>query len=216
MSKFYVLLQGIFIDTNSMYDFIEGRLIDLNPVSVTVQVGGIGYSVNISLNTFTELQSCREAEALCKLYIHHVVREDAQLFYGFSGKRERSLFRLLITVSGVGAGTARMILSSLPPDELYRVIAESNTSALKNVKGIGLKTAQRIIVDLRDKIGQADAPSGDNFLMQGNTLKEEALSALVNLGFTKTSVEKVLDRVIAAKPAVSVEELIKEALKFGI
>lgn len=199
-----------------MYDFIEGRLADLDPISATVQVGGIGYLVHISLNTFTELQSYQGTDALCKLYIHYVVREDAQLFYGFSGKQERSLFRLLITVSGVGAGTARMILSSLSPGELHKAIAESDANALKNVKGIGLKTAQRIIVDLKDKIGQVNVSAGDKFSASNNTSKEEALSALVNLGFTKTSVEKALDKIIAGKPTASVEELIKEALKIGI
>lgn len=198
-----------------MYDFIEGRLVDLDPLSATLQVGGIGYLVHISLNTFTALQSFQGAETLCKLYIHHVVREDAQLFYGFSDKQERIIFRLLITVSGVGAGTARMILSSLSPEELRKAIADGNANVLKNVKGIGLKTAQRIIVDLKDKIGQATV-SDDKFLISNNTSKEEALSALVNLGFSKASVDKALDKVLAGKPSASVEELIKEALKHGI
>ncbi|MDR1673557.1 MAG: Holliday junction branch migration protein RuvA [Bacteroidales bacterium] len=195
-----------------MYDFIEGRLVELDPISATVQTGGFGYSVNISLNTFTALQPFLGVEKLCKLYLHHVVREDAQLFYGFFEKRERSLFRLLISVSGVGAGTARMILSALSAEDLQKAIAESNVNTLKNVKGIGLKTAQRIIVDLKDKIGAA--ASADNpQLLQGNASKNEALSALVNLGFAKTLVEKVIDRIAAAKPSASVEEMIKEALK---
>ncbi len=198
-----------------MYEFIEGRLVDLDPISATVQAGGIGYLIHISLNTFTGLQPYLGTDTLCKLYLHHVVREDAQLFYGFSEKQERSLFRLLISVSGVGAGTARMILSSLSAVELQRAIAEGNANILKNVKGIGLKTAQRIIVDLKDKIGTAISAE-DKFLVVNNTSKEEALSALVNLGFTKVSVEKVLDKIVAAKPSASVEDIIKEALKFGI
>ncbi len=198
-----------------MYDFIEGRLAELTPISATIQTGGFGYLIHISLNTYTALQAVQGTEASCKLYLHHVVREDAQLFFGFSDKQERSLFRLLITVSGVGAGTARMILSSLSGAELQKAIAESNTNALKSVKGIGLKTAQRIIVDLKDKIGQV-SEDDDKFLVSNNTSKEEALSALVNLGFTKASVEKVLDKIVAAKPSASIEEIIKEALKFGI
>jgi Holliday junction DNA helicase RuvA len=198
-----------------MYDFIEGQLAELTPISATVQAGGFGYLIHISLNTYTELQSIQGKESLCKLYLHHVIREDAHLFYGFSDKQERSLFRLLISVSGVGAGTARMILSSLTGVELQKAIAEGNVNALKNVKGIGLKTAQRIIVDLKDKIGQT-AAGDDKFLVSSNSSKEEALSALVNLGFTKASVEKVLDKIVAARPSASIEEIIKEALKFGI
>jgi len=198
-----------------MYDFIEGQLVELTPISATVQTGGFGYLIHISLNTFTVLQAMQGKEKPCKLYLHHVVREDAQLFYGFSDKPERSLFRLLISVSGVGAGTARMILSSLTGIELQKAIAEGNASMLKNVKGIGLKTAQRIIVDLKDKIGLA-AAGDDSFLVSKSSLREEALSALVNLGFTKASVEKVLDKIVAAKPSATVEEIIKDALKSGI
>lgn len=194
-----------------MYDFIEGQLVDLTPISVTVQAGGFGYLINISLNTYTVL----EKDKPCKLFLHHVVREDAQMFYGFADKQERSLFRLLISVSGVGAGTARMILSSLSGIELQKTIAEGNTAMLKNVKGIGLKTAQRIIVDLKDKIGLSDS-SDDKFLSSKNNSKEEALSALMNLGFTKASVDKLLDKIVAAKPTASVEDIIKEALKSGI
>ena len=198
-----------------MYDFLEGELVELTPISATIQAGGFGYLINISLNTYTVLQSMQEKDKPCKLYLHHVVREDAQMFYGFFEKQERSLFRLLISVSGVGAGTARMILSSLSGVELQKAIAEGNTSMLKNVKGIGLKTAQRIIVDLKDKIGLA-ATGDENFLSKNNNSKEEALSALINLGFTKASVDKVLDKIVAAKPTASVEDIIKEALKSGI
>ena len=198
-----------------MYDFIEGQLIELTPISATVQTGGFGYLVHISLNTFTALQAAQGKDIPCKLFLHQVVREDAQLFYGFSDKQERSLFRLLISVSGVGAGTARMILSSLSGAELQKAIAESNANLLKNVKGIGLKTAQRIIVDLKDKIGQATAGDAP-FLASGSSFKEEALSALMNLGFTKASVEKALDKIVAAKPSAGIEDIIKEALKSGI
>jgi len=195
-----------------MYDFIEGQLVELTPIAATVQTGGFGYLIHISLNTYTVLQA---KDKPCKLYLHHVVREDAQQFYGFSDKQERALFRLLISVSGVGAGTARMILSSLTGIELQKAIAEANANVLKNVKGIGLKTAQRIIVDLKDKIGQATTVDSQ-FLASNSSLREEALSALVNLGFTKSSVEKVLDKIVAVKPSATVEEIIKEALKSGI
>ena len=198
-----------------MYDFVEGQLAELTPISATIQTGGFGYLIHISLNTYTVLQAVPDKDKPCKLYLHHVVREDAQLFYGFADKQERSLFRLLISVSGVGAGTARMILSSLTGAELQKAIAESNANMLKTVKGIGLKSAQRIIVDLKDKIGQATT-GDDKFLMMSSSLKDEALSALVNLGFTKVSVEKVLDKIVAAKPAATVEDIIKEALKSGI
>jgi Holliday junction DNA helicase RuvA len=198
-----------------MYDFIEGRLVELDPISATVQTGGFGYLINISLNTFTALQPLLRTEQPCKLYLHHVVREDAQLFFGFSEKKERSLFRLLITVSGVGAGTARMILSSLSAEDLQKAIADGNANVLKNVKGIGLKTAQRIIVDLKDKIG-AVGSSDASLLLAHNSSKDEALSALVNLGFSKAAVEKILDKIVAAQPSITVEILIKEALKAGI
>ena len=198
-----------------MYDFIEGHLIELTPISATVQTGGFGYLIHISLNTFTALQPFQGKDKPCKLFLHQVIREDAQSFYGFSDKQERALFRLLISVTGVGSATARMILSSLTGVELQKAIAEGNTSMLKNVKGIGLKTAQRIIVDLKDKIGLA-ATGDDNFLTLGGSSKQEALSALMNLGFTKALVEKALDKIIAAKPSSGVEDLIKEALKSGI
>jgi len=197
-----------------MYDFIEGQLNGLTPISATIQTGGFGYMIHISLNTYTVLQASQKKNQPVKLYLHHVVREDVQLFYGFSDKQERSLFRLLISVSGVGAGTARVILSQLTGSELQKAIAEANANQLKTVKGIGLKTAQRIIVDLKDKIGQAT--TDDKFLMTNNSLKEEALSALVNLGFTKASVEKVLDKIVTNKPSATVEDIIKEALKSGI
>ena len=198
-----------------MYEYIEGHLMELTPVSATVQAGGFGYLIHISLNTFTDLQAVPGKDKLCKLFLHEVIREDAHLFYGFSDKQERSLFRLLISVSGVGAGTARMILSSLTGTELQKTIAEGNVNILKTVKGIGLKTAQRIIVDLKDKIGQA-ATGDDMFLTTNNRLKEEALSALVNLGFTKASVDKLLDKIVTTKPSATVEDVIKEALKSGI
>jgi Holliday junction DNA helicase RuvA len=148
----------------------------------------------------------------CCLYNHQVIREDAQLLFGFSTKKEREIFRLLITVSGVGANTARMMLSSMNPDEIQASIAEANVNSLKNIKGIGIKTAQRIIVDLKDKIG-SDLTGDENFLRKDNRTKDEALNALVTLGFSKSTVEKVLEKILSAGKQLNVEDLVKQALK---
>lgn len=195
-----------------MYEFIDGTIAELTPAYVVVQTGGIGYLVHISLNTYTQLAANQKANTSQRVFLHHVVREDAQLLFGFFALQERTIFRLLISVSGVGANTARMILSSLGTAEIQRAIAEGNVNQLKGVKGIGLKTAQRIIIDLKDKIG-IDGTDNENFLQINNTIKEEALSALVTLGFSKSTVEKIIDKVLAGKSDISVEELIKQTLK---
>ena len=196
-----------------MYEFIEGVIIELTPTYAVVQTGGIGYFVHISLHTYTQLVNApKAANGLQKLYIYQVVREDALLLFGFFSTREREIFRLLITVSGIGANTGRMILSSMNPGELQKAIADGNVNILKGVKGIGLKTAQRIILDLKDKIGMEGLTS-ENFLTANNTIKEEALSALVTLGFSKSIVEKMLDKQLGIKPDVTVEELIKQTLR---
>ncbi len=197
-----------------MYEFIEGTIAELTPAYVVVQTGGIGYYIHISLNTYTQLaESDKNNKHLpCKVFVHHVVREDAQLLFGFFGLHERAIFRLLITVSGVGSNTARMILSSLGTTDIQKAIAEGNVNILKGVKGIGLKTAQRIIIDLKDKIG-VDGIANENFFQVNNTIKDEALSALVTLGFSKSAIEKVLDKLLASKTDISVEELIKQTLK---
>jgi Holliday junction DNA helicase RuvA len=197
-----------------MYEFIEGKVIELTPAFAVIQTGGLGYLVNISLNTYSQVfdyQKSSNHETL-KLYLHFVVREDAHLFFGFFSVKEREIFRQLITVSGIGANTARMMLSSLNPLEIQKAIAEGNVNVLKGVKGIGLKTAQRVIVDLKDKIG-LDAASDEKFLFANNRTKEEALSALVTLGFAKSAIDKMLDKLLAAKPEMTVEELIKQTLK---
>jgi holliday junction DNA helicase RuvA len=197
-----------------MYEFIEGKISELTPTFVVIQTNGLGYIVNISLNTYSQIseyQKNNSSETL-KLFLHFVVREDAHLFFGFYSQKEREIFRLLITVSGIGANTARMMLSSLNPLELQKAIAEGNVDTLQKIKGIGLKTAQRVIVDLKDKIGIASSVD-EKFLMLNNTIKEEALSALVTLGFTKSAVEKIINKLLAAKPDLVVEELIKQTLK---
>lgn len=197
-----------------MYEFIEGKVIELTPAYTIIQTGGLGYLVNISLNTYSQIydhQKNNSPETL-KIFLHFVVREDAHLLFGFFATKEREIFRQLISVSGIGANTARMMLSSLNPLEIQKAIAEGNVNVLKGVKGIGLKTAQRVIVDLKDKIG-LDATADEKFLFANNRTKDEALSALVTLGFAKSAVDKLLDKFLAAKPDMTVEELIKQTLK---
>jgi len=187
---------------------IKGKLVDKTPTYVVIDCGGVGYEVKISLNTFSQLG---ESE-ICLLYTHFVVREDAQLLYGFKETSERELFRLLISVSGVGSSTAMMILSSLSPSETKEAILNSDVNTLKSVKGIGAKSAERIIIDLRDKIAKVDSGSTIS-LPSNNTVKDEALSALVMLGFVKKTAEKALDKIVKEKDDFTVEELIKRALK---
>lgn len=191
-----------------MYEYIEGKVEDITPAFVILNNHGIGYVINISLSTFPALKK----DAIVKLYLHQVIREDAHLLFGFATKTEREIFRLLITVSGIGANTARMMLSSMSPTEIRNAILSDNLNALKSIKGIGAKSAQRLIVDLKDKLGK-DISGEDFFLPKDNTIREEALSALVALGFSKTAVEKVIDKLISDNQDISVEELIKQALK---
>jgi holliday junction DNA helicase RuvA len=191
-----------------MINYINGTITEINPTSLNIETGGIGYFVNISVNTFAKLESKTEYKVL----IHEVIREDAHQLFGFADKEERDIFRLLISVSGVGANTARMMLSSLSPLEIEKAIIGSNVNILKSVKGIGLKTAQRIIVDLKDKLGKQTG-SGEIFTPEDNTKHEEALSALVMLGFAKSVALKVLDKIFREEKNLTVEDLIKRALK---
>lgn len=191
-----------------MIDYITGTVTELNPAFAVVECNGIGYGINISLNTFSAL----EKDTSCRILIHEAIREDAHLLYGFATADERDLFRQLITVSGVGAGTARMMLSSVTPSDLREAIISGNVAILKGVKGIGLKTAQRIIVDLKDKIGK-HAVSGEILAFSDNTAREEALSALVMLGFARSSVLKVIDNILRENRKLQVEEIVRKALK---
>ncbi|MDX9770236.1 MAG: Holliday junction branch migration protein RuvA [Tenuifilaceae bacterium] len=191
-----------------MYDFIKGKLAELNPAYAVVEAGGIGYVINVSLNTFAAL----EGKSDVMVYLHQVVREDAHLLYGFATVSERELFRHLISVSGVGANTARVILSSLSADEIAQAIMQGDVNTLKQIKGIGLKTAQRIVIDLKDKLGKS-ALEQDIFASSNNTVKQEALSALVMLGFTKSLAEKSIEQLFKKNPSHTVESLIKDALK---
>ncbi len=192
-----------------MYSYIEGKLVEKTPTFVVIDVNGIGYEINISLHTYAQIEGLQR----CKLHTHFVVREDAQLLYGFHSTNERKLFVHLISVSGVGANTARLILSSMSPDEVFNNILNENVSAMQSVKGIGGKTAQRIIIDLRDKL-EKDGMIVENLEFSHNTKKEEALSGLVVLGFNKNLASKAIDKVLEAKGSeLSVEELIKSVLK---
>jgi Holliday junction DNA helicase RuvA len=191
-----------------MIDYIKGIITEMNPASVTIETGGIGYFINISVNTFSKLNGKKEF----RLLVHEVIREDAHQLFGFADSEERDIFRQLISVSGIGAGTARMMLSSLNPAEIEKAILDSNVNLLKSVKGIGLKTAQRIIVDLKDKVGK-QASAGEIFALADNTKRDEALSALVMLGFARSAVLKVLDKIILEEKNLTVEDLIKRALK---
>ncbi len=191
-----------------MIDYITGTVTGLNPAFVVVECGGIGYTINISLNTYEAL----DKSVTCKILIHESIREDAHLLFGFATQEERELFRQLITVSGVGAGTARMMLSSVRPGDLREAITGGDVSTLKAVKGIGLKTAQRIIVDLKDKIGK-HVGSGEIIAFSDNTAREEALSALVMLGFARSSAIKVIDNLLKETRTLPVEEIVRRALK---
>jgi holliday junction DNA helicase RuvA len=192
-----------------MYEYIEGALKEKNPTYCVIETGGIGYFIQITLTTYTQL----EPHAHAKLFLHQVIREDAHLLFGFFTKPERDMFRLLLTVSGIGANTARMMLSSLSSEDIRQTILAGNASPLQAIKGIGTKTAQRIIIDLRDKMSRDKLTGGEIFPLQDNRLKEEALSALVILGFNKGDADKVISRILSADRSLTLEELIKKALK---
>ena len=191
-----------------MIEYIKGPVAEITPAYAVIDNHGIGYMINISLYAYERLQQAAEA----KLYIYEALREDAHQLFGFIDKRERELFLLLISVSGVGPNTARMILSAVSPNELSAAIASGNDVSLKAVKGIGAKTAQRIIVDLKDKIKTADATLLSK-MPSNNEVYEEALAALVMLGFTQAMSQKVLAKLLASNSNLTVEEAIKQALK---
>ena len=194
-----------------MITHLDGKLVEKTPTDIVVDCNGVGYSVSISLNTYSLLGNSER----CKIYTHQVIREDAHVLFGFADKEERTVFRLLISVSGVGPNTARMILSSMSPNELRTAILEGNVAALKAVKGIGGKSAERIIVDLKDKIGKESGAETQNSLQSYNRNSEEALSALTALGFNKSSIQNVLKKVVEKEGSnLPVEEMIKLALKY--
>lgn len=190
-----------------MIEFIKGEIAEITPTYAVIECSGIGYMLCITLSTYSALENVKSA----KLLVHEVLREDTHQLYGFINEQERQLFRLLIGVSGVGANTARMILSSIPAPELEAVIAAGDHSRLKNVKGIGTKTAQRVIVDLRDKIKQGD-DSLINQTVKSSEVYDEALLALVMLGFSRPQSQKVLKKIFETDPTIKVEMAIKKAL----
>ena len=191
-----------------MIDYIKGEIVELSPTRMVMECSGIGYEINISLTTFTAFSGKNSGT----IYVYEVIREDAHLLFGFSGKKERELFLLLISVSGVGPNTARMILSSLQTDDLIQVIASGNDAALTSVKGIGSKTAQRIMVDLKGKVKTMG--SVELSLQTGNTnVTDEAIAALIMLGFQKNASQKVVDSILKSTPNLSVEQVIKAALR---
>ena len=197
-----------------MIEYIKGELTELTPALATVEAAGVGYGLNISLVTYSAIQGKKEV----KLYVYEAIREDAYTLYGFVSKKERELFELLISVSGVGTNTARMVLSSLSPGELCNAISTGNERLIKGIKGIGLKTAQRIIVDLRDKIvalGIAEEiPAGGSLTAPvNNAVKDEAVSALTMLGFAPAPTQKVVVAILQEQPDLPVEQVVKLALK---
>lgn len=198
-----------------MIEYIKGEIAELGPANAVIDCNGLGYGINISLNTYTAIQNKKE----CKLYIYEAIREDAYILYGFADKQERELFLLLISVSGIGGNTARMILSALTPSEIINVISTENATALKSVKGIGLKTAQRIIVDLKDKIKTGSVSANAATLQGLNTptayveVQEEAIAALTMLGFAPAASQKVVVSILKEEPTMPVEQVIKSALK---
>ena len=192
-----------------MIEYINGTVTELTPASAVIETaGGVGYFLNISLGTFSAL---KQGECT-KLYVHEAIREDAYVLYGFKGRREREIFQLLISVSGVGPNTARMILSSLSPDEIEQIVATENIGVLKAVKGIGAKTAQRIIVDLKDKINPATSTLVSS-MPRVSEIYEEAVAALSMLGFPPQASQKVVQKLLQNTPGIQVEEVIKQALK---
>ena len=198
-----------------MIEYVKGQIAELTPATAVVDCHGVGYGLNISLNTFSALQGKQEA----KLYVYEAIREDAYVLYGFSTRQERALFLLLISVSGIGGNTARMILSALTPAELVNVISSGNDKLLKTVKGIGLKTAQRIIVDLKDKIASVEiegtaSPGTSATMATGHSeIPEEAVAALTMLGFPPAPSQKVALAILKEEPEAAVERVIKLALK---
>lgn len=194
-----------------MINHIEGKLVEKTPTYAVIDAAGVGYVMQISLNTFSKIGETEK----CKLYTEHMyIRDDMPRFFGFADVSERALFRQLVSVSGVGGTSALLMLSSLSAAEIQNAIATGNVALIKSVKGIGEKTAQRIIVDLKDKIGKSSGTNADFFVSSNNILKEEALSALVMLGFNKAGADKVLDKIIKTEgTGQTVEQLIKSALK---
>lgn len=202
-----------------MIEYIKGILTDLNPTMAVLEAAGVGYELNIALPTYSALVGRENQEV--RLYVNEVIREDAHLLFGFQTKGERELFVMLMTVSGIGANTARMIMSAFSAGEIRQIIATGNAKALSQVKGLGPKTAQRVIVDLKDKVLKIDLGAEADTMLPPDTqedsmdseVKSEAVSALTMLGFAAAASGKVVDKILKDAPALSVEQVIKQALK---
>lgn len=192
-----------------MYDYIKGRIEELSPAEMILECNGIGYKIAISLNSYDKFRGSPEAKA----YIYHHLREDEETLYGFYDKNERWIFTLLISVSGIGPNTARMMLSSLTADEVVKAIGNSDVNRIKAVKGIGAKTAQKVIIELKDKVSRGAGGDGPLLPADTNPFAKEACSALILLGFTKAAVEKTVYSIIAKENGISLEDIIKKALK---
>ncbi len=192
-----------------MFDYIKGSVADINPAEIIVETGSIGYRILISFQSYEKLRDAKQV----KLYLYHLLREDEESLYGFFDKEERRIFTLLISVTGIGPNTARMMLSSLSTDEITRAITEGDVNKIKSVKGIGLKTAQRAIIELKDKISKGGSDIDLSSSYSSNPNKKEASSALILLGFNKTTVDKALDTILSKEPSCSLEDIIKKALK---
>ena len=191
-----------------MYSYIDGKLTFKCPTYIVVEAGGVGYHINISLNTFSALGNAER----CKIYTWLQVKEDAHTLYGFADEGERKLFLHLISVSGIGPSTCRMMLSSITPAEIQQAIAEGNTALIQRIKGIGVKSAQRIVLELQDKLKKEEFDSLIS-MPQHNTVKDEALSALMMLGFNKQASNKILEKIVKEQSGLTVEQMIKTALK---
>ena len=192
-----------------MYDYIKGTIEEINPAEAVVECRDIGFKLQISLYTYEKIRAGKDV----KLYVYQHLREDEETLYGFCDKEERRIFTLLISVSGIGPNTARMVLSSLSPDEVSTAIASGDVNRIKGVKGIGLKTAQKVIIELKDKIAKGSSAEIDLGTGSGNTNTAEACSALIMLGFTKSAVEKTVSSIVRKEPGLSLEDIIKKALK---
>ena len=193
-----------------MIDYIKGQIIELTPTELVLDNHGIGYSILISLQTYEAFELKTEAVA----YIHHYIREDEELYFGFATKDERELFRLLISVSGIGVASARMMLSTLTSEEIRQAILSEDVNRIKSVKGIGLKSAQRLVLELKDKVVKGEGSEAPAlFKADGGALVEEATTALTMLGFTKANIAKVMPAILKENPSAKVEEIIKAALK---
>lgn len=192
-----------------MITYIQGRMVEKNPTEVVIDCGGVGYSILISLNTYSRISNNENL----KLYTYLQIKEDAHTLYGFYDKTERELFTLLLSVSGIGAGTARTMLSSLEPSQIIQAIGVGDVATIQGIKGIGAKTAQRVIIDLKDKILKLHTIDTAQGIMEDHPAKSEALSALEVLGFNRKLAEKALEKLVKATPDATVETLIKLALK---